>query len=701
LQPDRYTFGPYQLRTRTRELFKSGTKLKVRPQVVQLLLVLLEHGGDVVTREELRQTLWPARTFVDFEHGLNTSIRELRSVLSDSAGQPRYIQTLPKIGYRLLASVEAEPARHVVNGGAPAFLPQPPLAARIRPVFQYVAVAALLPVVLLGWMILGGRPQYPSMPAPLTSLRGSAQFASWSPGGRQLAFAWKAERQGRYDIYVSQPPSSQTLRLTTGPGDNLSPAWSPDGKWIAYVHSESRWGRSSLELLSPLGGPPRTVMTSASAMGRISWLPDSRAVVLEIKPEPQQPVSLWVVWIDAGHHRPLTTPPPGIPGDTGPAVSPDGRTVAFCRATFWRTSELYLLNLRPDLSPAGPERRVTNLGSVRWPAWTPDGKSILFDAECEGAALCRADVSGGPPQPVFGLPSTASQAALVRRPGRYTSLAFTNTVAETGIWRYSAAAPAASPPVELAASIRSQASPRYSPDGRRLAFASDRTGYQEIWIADAEGSQARQLTDLHHLLTETPEWSPAGGQIAFLSQQGADRQIYLADAAGGPATAVTHEEGIASLDGWTRDGSAFYYTSTRSGRPEVWRISPSGASRQQVTTGGGVCGFDTGRGIFYYWKGKIADRAVLMQRTPAGDEPVRLATAGISCRTSPSPSGFYFRSEDGDIYLYREGQEKCERFPVHPERPFTSFTVSPQGNWLAISSDVKENSNLMLVERFQ
>src|SRR5215470_16359493 len=107
-----YRFGPYELRTRTREVYKNGTKLKVRPQPFQILQALVERAGDVVTREELRQRLWPAETFVDFEHGLNTAIKELRRLLNDSASEPRYIETLPKLGYRILVPVEAvEPAR--------------------------------------------------------------------------------------------------------------------------------------------------------------------------------------------------------------------------------------------------------------------------------------------------------------------------------------------------------------------------------------------------------------------------------------------------------------------------------------------------------------------------------------------------------------------------------------------------------------
>jgi TolB-like protein/DNA-binding winged helix-turn-helix (wHTH) protein/Flp pilus assembly protein TadD len=105
---NKYRFGPYELRIRTRELYKQGTKLKLRPQPFQVLKILVERAGDVVSRDELHDLLWPAETFVDFEQGLNTSIKVLRGVLSDSASEPRYIETLPKLGYRIIIPVEVD-----------------------------------------------------------------------------------------------------------------------------------------------------------------------------------------------------------------------------------------------------------------------------------------------------------------------------------------------------------------------------------------------------------------------------------------------------------------------------------------------------------------------------------------------------------------------------------------------------------------
>jgi TolB-like protein/DNA-binding winged helix-turn-helix (wHTH) protein/Tfp pilus assembly protein PilF len=107
-QDGKYRFGPFELRVQTRELYKHGMKLKLRPQGYQVLALLLEHAGECVTREELQKRVWPSNTFVDFENGVNSAIKQLRASLNDSATEPRYIETLPKLGYRMIAPVEYE-----------------------------------------------------------------------------------------------------------------------------------------------------------------------------------------------------------------------------------------------------------------------------------------------------------------------------------------------------------------------------------------------------------------------------------------------------------------------------------------------------------------------------------------------------------------------------------------------------------------
>ena len=112
----KYRFGEFEVDTRARELSKNGTNLKLRGQPYLILEVLLGRAGEVVTREEIQEKLWPADTFVDFEHGLNTSVKKLRQVLCDSAEEPRYIETVPRLGYRFIAPVREMREPHFEAG---------------------------------------------------------------------------------------------------------------------------------------------------------------------------------------------------------------------------------------------------------------------------------------------------------------------------------------------------------------------------------------------------------------------------------------------------------------------------------------------------------------------------------------------------------------------------------------------------------
>lgn len=144
-----YRFGPYEVRTNTRELYKGSLPLKLRPQPFLLLEMLVMHPGEVVSREELRQTLWSDETFVDFEHGLNTSVKELRRALCDSASKPRYIETVPRVGYRLIVPVEkTEPGTIAVE---PASIPADPVLRHYLPRWSTILIAALLILVVFAF----------------------------------------------------------------------------------------------------------------------------------------------------------------------------------------------------------------------------------------------------------------------------------------------------------------------------------------------------------------------------------------------------------------------------------------------------------------------------------------------------------------------------------------------------------------------
>jgi TolB-like protein/DNA-binding winged helix-turn-helix (wHTH) protein/tetratricopeptide (TPR) repeat protein len=177
----KYRFGAFELKTQTRELYKHGVRLKLRPQAYQVLALLLEHAGECVTREELQKRVWPSDTFVDFENGVNTAVKQLRASLSDSAAEPRYIETLPKLGYRMIVPVEFESGvegervteAKQESGGAMAF-GQAATSPTARPVrsrkllwFTAAAISALGIACLFAFLKWPrAHPTAPQRPAP-------------------------------------------------------------------------------------------------------------------------------------------------------------------------------------------------------------------------------------------------------------------------------------------------------------------------------------------------------------------------------------------------------------------------------------------------------------------------------------------------------------------------------------------------------
>jgi Tol biopolymer transport system component len=235
---------------------------------------------------------------------------------------------------------------------------------------------------------------------PLTTYFEGQLYPTFSPDGSQVAFSWNGEKEDNFDIYVKLIGSEPPLRLTTNPADEDSPAWSPDGRWIAFCR-DLPGGRYAVVLTSPIPGPERILTESYRSKNDVegpflAWSPDSHWLVLAGSDEPGEAMALFLFSVETGEKSRLTSPPGGSWGDSCPAFSPDGRTLAFFRWAAYFNSDLFLLELSPDFRPIAEPKRLT-FGSWRAasPAWTADGSSLIFSArsgaEC---SLWRVNVVG-------------------------------------------------------------------------------------------------------------------------------------------------------------------------------------------------------------------------------------------------------------------------------------------------------------------
>jgi Tol biopolymer transport system component len=317
---------------------------------------------------------------------------------------------------------------------------------------------------------------------PVTTYPGDESEPSLSPDGRQVAFSWGGEKGDNRDIYVKLLGEQQPLRLTTDPSEDDYPAWSPDGKHIAFIRHLTGT-QAEIILISALGGPERIlrrIRLGAWITGRmLAWSPDGKWLCFTTEVGTSANHALFLLSPELGAVRQLLPEQDNGEGDSSPAFSPDGRWLAFGRFTFPAHSELLLQRLSPDLRPEGAPLVVKDCGvNPKAPVWTPDGKTILF---LEGARIMQAEI-GGPARQFYASSSRFAELASAGSAARPRLVASLQNGTEE-IWTIPLSAKelvSTGNTRRIVQSTVGEGHPRFSPDGRQLAFRSSRSGTSEI-----------------------------------------------------------------------------------------------------------------------------------------------------------------------------------------------------------------------------
>jgi Tol biopolymer transport system component/DNA-binding winged helix-turn-helix (wHTH) protein len=715
-----FQFGTFEVNPRAGELRKHGVRIKLQDQPFRILLCLLENAGQVVTREQIQQKLWPDNTYVDYENAINSAMRKLREALNDSSDNPRFVETLPRRGYRFLAPVmhtrDAASAQELLPAAGRAE-PQPGEPTRTSGAAQsqhrwglLLRAAGVVAIIVAGaafWIrreSLG--PRAPLLSVPLTAFQGDERYVTFSPDGSQVAFSWNGENQDNSDIYVMLIGSGRPLRLTTDPAIDLAPAWSPDGKTIAFVRREGN--QLKYVVMPSLGGPEREIAQLLEQHypnslfinpPLASWSPDGRWLVASGRGSADRPSALWLISVETGEKRQLTLPPATYWGDLSGAFSPDGRIVAFCRSDGVQAGDLYVLPLAADFTPQGNPQRLTKDGRpIAGISWTPQGDEVIFSSLSGTSwSLWRMAVSGSHTPVRMNVGEDGLLPSISRQGNR---LAYTQSIPDTDIWRIDLSEPR-EPPVRLIASTRLDTSPQYSPDGKRITFESSRSGKQEVWVCDADGSNPTQVVTIGR--SGSPRWSPDGQSIAFDSNVEGHWQIYIVSAQGGRPRRLTNNVANDVRPSWSPDGKWIYFGSNRSAgghRPQVWRVPAGGGEPVQITRNGGYTPFASrdGKTIYFF---KDDSRMPSLWKAPAeGGEEVEVLDEVTSDGFALATGGIYFIWQAHLQFLdFSTGLSKTI---VKIEKPSgLGVAVSPDNQWLLLTERNEGSSDLMLVENFR
>jgi Tol biopolymer transport system component/DNA-binding winged helix-turn-helix (wHTH) protein len=695
-------FGVFEADLGTAELRKNGTRVPLQGQPFQVFAILLERPGELATREELRKKVWPEDTFVDFEHSLNTSVAKIRVALGDDADNPRFVETLPRRGYRFICPVQMPISQETKGAVEPEAK-----AKKFTTKARWMVGLGSLAVVLAGigmWRVAKHREGAPSPPlevVPLSGMGGNEESASFSPDGNQVVFTFHGE--GKSGIYSTVLDGERSLRLTSFGGDCCA-RWSPDSRQIAFSRPS---GEGSAKYVIPaLGGTERLLYLGPGSQeaGPFDWSPDGKVLAISESQTDKSHNRIVLLSMADLSKRPLSTPS-GQELDYGPAFSPDGLSVAFVRGIVAGVvADIYVVPTQ-----GGAAKRLTFDGTwiMSAPSWTPDGRELVFASSRGGlSSLWRVPVSGGTPRPVVGGGALAFSPDVSPKGNQ---LVYERLFFKDNLWRVNLKDEThrEGEPISIASEKGLIWRPQVSPDGKRIAFETNRSGYSELWACDNDGANRAQLTSLRGT-AGAPRWSPDGKTIAFEFRPQGHSEVYLLDlSTGAPRLLTTLPGADNGGPSWSRDGKWIYFYSDRGGGAfQLWKISAAGGTPVQVTKNGGVIAAESADGQFLYYS-KIEAPGVWKMPLNGGEESqvVEQPEAGDWANWALVKNGIYFfdskSKDDQGVRYFDFSTRKIAKVSASKSRAGVGIAVSADGKTIFYDQNEDAESTIMLVKNFR
>ncbi len=551
LQSARLRVGDCTVDMALREILAPGARRprRVTPKAIGVLAALVENGGRVVSRDALLGQVWAGTMPTD--DVVTQAITQLRKAFDDERGNPRYIETIAKYGYRLLAAVQplddeatlpesppiaVDPAR--VTAERPRYAPAP---KEIRGDWRAIAAAVGGVGLLVGAVVLWSlyrepRPQanaaaqLQSRPATaasyrlITSVPGIESSPSLSPDGALVAYAATPAggRGTAIMVQTTDPSTPRQLSRPEGDAADITPAWSPDGREIAFLRVTP--GRSCKVMVLPSnGGTGRTVGDcDPRNPPSFDWTFDGRGLVFGSRATPTGGVGLRLLDLASGDWRLLDYGATAADIDFAPHYSPDGRWIVFVRNT--PVGDLYRIP-----STGGTAQRLTRLhADIRGWDWMPDGRGIVLSRWIGSSSrLLQLDLDSGL-VPDLGVQDAIEPSIAARAP----AIAFTEARSYFGIHRLKLDGRGGTD--RLFPSSGRDRLPVIAPDARQIVFTSDRSGEFGLWWADLERPESLRLVDgLRPESWHPPDWSRDGRRLLVVGEGEAGFGLYEVTPASG------------------------------------------------------------------------------------------------------------------------------------------------------------------------
>ena len=652
-------FGIFEVDLRAGQLHRNGLKVRLQEQPFQVLAMLLERPGEVVTREDLHARLWPVDTFVDFEHGLNAAVKRLRDALGDSAENPRFVETLARRGYRFLVPLESSSAEIPAVQSLSARKASGSSAHK-PPGSQWRVMVAGFAMVLLAL-------------------------------GLGLHVGMRASR-------ALQPVLPKEIRLTANSPD--APVYlgaiSPDGRYLAYI--------------DPRGAFLREIATNEShalalpegfRVHRVSWYPDGSHLLAEAMAGSEERSGLWNLPLLGGAPRKL------VADGEAASVSPDGQQVAFLRGDKFDHAEIWLTG-----TDGGEPRKAVNVPGfvIGPPAWSPDSLRFVYlkdvywpgysaeDVQIEMYELAsgKTDLILNDYRLQYGLVWTRDNRILFSRaeepPNQGESNVWSLKVDTRPGWRWGA-------PVRLTNGPDWKPVINMSADGKHAVFIRTNIA-PAVFVADVD-ARTREVGKLQRLTMEEHqsrpyEWTPDGKSVLYVSDRDGTFRIFRQEIGAATPELIAGVQGAPIILRLNPERTEILYLAEAE-RKTAAAGNEASSGQNLSTTAHSASNTQA--------EGEFQSRNLRLMRVPldGGTSQLVLEDSGINnfqCARMPSRECIYSKfTKDALVFEEFDAQSGVKNgaakkaFGIQePEWQYYNWSLSPDGRTLALAKKIRAST---------